>query len=237
MFYPEVWWGKMRAAYYLASVPEFLLADAEKILGQLTLAHGFTLEQLQRDAWATQIEVLNADLYGIDCGHILFEFVIPRMGKRADVVLVFEELVFVLEYKAGTNAFDRAAIDQVHDYALDLKNFHKGSHDTPIVPIVVATGAEGASQQDLCWAVDGVAQPLLVGSAGVRPIIDRCLEGGFTKSISFEEWLAAGYQPTPTIVEAAQALYQSHDVVEIARSDAGAKCLTSAPLGQTEGFS
>jgi len=41
-----------------------------------------------------------------------------------------------------------------------------------------------------------------------------------------QAWLESGYKPTPTIIEAAQALYRSHQVLEITRSDAGARNLT-----------
>ena len=50
------------------------------------------------------------------------------MGKRADVVIISEGHVFVIEYKVGADNFQKSAVDQVMDYALDLKNFHEGSH-------------------------------------------------------------------------------------------------------------
>ena len=70
-----------------------------------------------------------------------------------------------------------------------------------------------------------VAEPVLAGAADLQPIIDGCLAIGVGSPIDFDAWAASGYQPTPTIVEAAQALYQQHGVEEIARSDAGARNL------------
>lgn len=43
--------------------------------------------------------------------------------------------------------------------------------------------------------------------------------------VDVEVWERAPYQPTPTIVQAAQALYAQHSVEAISRSDAGAKNL------------
>lgn len=146
------------------------------------------------------------------------------MGKRADCVLLIGGVVFVLEFKVNSGAFDRHAIDQAHDYALDLKNFHRGSHTAAIVPILVATRATGGAS-DLIYAADQVAAPLQTGSAGLRDVIAKTLAVTKGGHLDPERWAASGYHPTPTIIEAAQALYQNHDVREIARSDAGAKNL------------
>jgi hypothetical protein len=95
------------------------------------------LDASQRNAWLTEISLLQQLGY-LDEGWIAFEFAIPRMGRRADVVLIVAGIVFVLEFKVGSDQFDAAAIHQVVDYALDLKNFHAGSHDRRIAPIVIA---------------------------------------------------------------------------------------------------
>ncbi len=52
--------------------------------------------------------------------------------------------------------------------------------------------------------------------------------------LDFVAWMTSGYKPTPTIIEAAQALYRGHRVEDITRSDAGAKNLseTTARLEQ-----
>src|SRR5690242_21863837 len=123
----------MKAAYYQGSLPAFLTANPAAILGELALSHGFALEQAQRDAWLEQIAIMKQSVQSLDYGHILFEFAIPRMGKRADVVLVLRRVVVVVEFKVGSSDFDRHAVEQVHDYALDLKNFHRGSHKLPVI--------------------------------------------------------------------------------------------------------
>jgi hypothetical protein len=127
-----------------------------------------------------------------------------------------------LEFKVGTEQFDNAALDQVVDYALDLKNFHSGSHDRPIVPIVVATGAPDIAYS-LSWADDKVAEPILSNGVGLGGLIkDISNQAAVGAEIDVQAWMSSGYKPTPTIIEAAQALYQGHRVAEITRSDAGA---------------
>ncbi len=211
----------MAVSYYSATLAEFMSQSPMEILGKLTRSHRHDLDHLQRDAWLLQIDILKDQLRPFPVGQIHFEFIIPRMGKRADVVLLIDGVVFVLEFKVHSSTFDRYAIDQAHDYALDLKNFHRGSHAAAIVPILIATRATAAAI-DIIYAPDRVAAPLQTGSAGIEDAIVMVLAMTRDRDLDHERWAASGYHPTPTIIEAALALYQSHDVKEIARSDAGA---------------
>ena len=131
----------MLLAYYEAPISSFLSEEPESILGKLTQQHHHDLEHKQRGAWLGQIAILKVQLAPFPEGYVFFELLIPRMGKRADCVVILSGVVFVLEFKVGANGFDRNAIDQVHDYALDLKNFHRGSHEAVIIPVLVATNA------------------------------------------------------------------------------------------------
>ncbi|NNC38729.1 MAG: DUF2075 domain-containing protein [Hyphomonadaceae bacterium] len=217
----------LQVAYYQASIETFNLASPESILGDLAHNNRFSLEGTQRDAWVSQVKFLQIELANQKSGEIFFEFSIPRMGKRADVVILIGGIVFVVEFKVGSKTFDTASIRQVHDYALDLKNFHRGSHDLPIVPVLIATRAEKVDPPQLEWAADNVATPLRAQSEGLLAIIKTVLAQVDTKCLDPHAWARSGYLPTPTIVEAAQALYQNHSVEEIARSDAGAKNLNA----------
>ena len=158
---------------------------------------------------------------------VLFEFTIPRIGKRADVVLVLHNKIIILEFKVGAILFDRGGIEQVHDYALDLKNFHSGGHDALIVPVLVATLAPEIPPQRLVWERDNVSEPLLANERNLGDLLLTIDANSPGPSIVPYKWLGAGYRPTPTIIEAAQALYQKHRIEEITRSDAGAKNLNS----------
>jgi schlafen family protein len=212
----------MNSSFYSSSIKDLVDQSPETILGHLAKQNSFSLEALQRNAWLAQISILQRELRDLESGWIAFEFAIPRMGKRADNIVLVGGLIFVLEFKVGTEQFDNAALDQVVDYALDLKNFHGGSHDRPIVPIVVATGALD-TVHSLIWADDKVAQPVLSNGAGLGALIkDISNQATIGAKIDVQAWLSSGYKPTPTIIEAAQALYQGHKVDEITRSDAGA---------------
>ena len=212
-------------AYYEADLATFLLATDHEVLGALAASHLFSLESQQRYAWQQQVEILRRSLRGYSSGQIYFEFAIPRVGKRADVVLLISGVVFVVEFKVGASTVTRSALEQVHDYALDLKNFHQGSHSVPIVPVALSTHAPEQAVQSLAWAADDVASPLHAAPGDLPNIIDAALLARSALPIDPLTWSRSGYQPTPTIIEAAQALYRDHDVSEIARSDAGAKNL------------
>jgi hypothetical protein len=212
----------MKRSYFQSTITDFLDTNENEILGELAKGHSPALEHLQRNAWISQIRHLKSVLgqpNPID-GYVLFEYAIPQMGKRADVVLLIEGTVFVLEYKVGEDSYQRNALDQALDYALDLKNFHEGSHGVPIVPILVATRAPDAPFE-VQWTSDGVAKPIRANAATLRAAIQA--GNDFPRAeVDAEAWLRSGYKPTPTIIEAAKALYKGHRVEEISRSDAGA---------------
>ncbi|MBT6202812.1 MAG: DUF2075 domain-containing protein, partial [Rhodospirillaceae bacterium] len=212
----------MPNAYYSSTIGEFRAAETKMVLGELARHHQFDLNQRQRDAWLGQIELLKDQLSGHEGGHILFEFTIPRLGKRVDVVLIIEGVVFILEFKVGESTHIRAALEQAHDYALDLKNFHEDSHRLPLVPLVVTPAAEDeAGLPSLKWAHDRVAEPQVVSGADLSAQLELMVSQVEFGEIDVQGWIASRYKPTPTIVEAAEALYRNHRVDEITRSDAG----------------
>jgi hypothetical protein len=162
-----------RIAYYEAEISAFLITDENALLGTLTKQHGFALEHQQKHAWVSQIQILKQYLPTNLNGWIYFEFSIPRMGKRVDVVIVTGGVVFVIEFKVGAHTFDKHAIEQVQDYALDLKNFHLGSHALPIVPILIPTGATSQVAGMALWGSDKVAEPICISPEVMGPTIDR----------------------------------------------------------------
>ena len=209
----------MERYYYGNTIANFLNDIETSIIGELTIAHNYELDELQKNAWAAQIRILKTQLYGLN-GFIFFEFTIPRMGKRADNIIIVEDCVFVLEFKVGSSTFDKHAIDQVIDYAVDLKNFHEGSHHVKIIPILISS--ESLENKILleCYE-DNVYKPLLVGKSGIRDAITNSNTND-KSAINPYDWASSRYKPTPTIIEAAQALYEGHEVNEITRNDAEA---------------
>lgn len=223
--------GPAARAWYRASTADFLRADTETILACLVESSGFDVLLTQRDAWLQQIAFLRGQISGFE-GSIFFEFSIPRMGRRIDVVLLIGSIVFAIEFKVGAETFDRYAIEQVWDYALDLKNFHRASHHLPIVPVLIATEASSLNVLAPHADADDVYRP--IATTQLRPLLQLLLSQRHGDAIDAQRWYEAPYHPTPTIIEAARALYAKHSVDEIARSDAGAENLrvTSGHLEQ-----
>jgi len=210
--------------WYGASIAEFVGSSAQEIIGQLTLNSSFDIDRTQAASWLTEIEFLQSTLSDL-AGSIFFEFNIPRMGRRIDVVLVSGPVVFAIEFKVGEKAFDHSAIDQVWDYGLDLKNFHEASHDASIIPILIATEATECPPADLHADADKVYRPVVVDPASFRGTLESALRAVTGVTVDAEVWSHASYHPTPTIVEAARTLYAQHSVEAIARFDAGAQNL------------
>jgi hypothetical protein len=211
---------------YKAKVNQFLVSQEDEILGQLANQHKFRqLEQQQINSWRRQIRELKQTLVGFSDATLLLEFEIPRIGKRVDGILILNGSILVLEYKVGAKTYDATSIDQAYDYALDLKNFHKASHHLTIVPVLIATDAPSKSPT-LEIGVDGIASPLLANSDNLLNVLNLLSTALPKVGLDADAWINSTYHPTPTIVEAAQALYKGHKVEEISRSDAGAINLT-----------
>lgn len=215
----------MSRAYYSAPVTEFLEEDENRILG-LLLAHvgNQNLRINARNAWQAQILILKDALGSLTEGYLYFEFAIPRMGKRADNVLVIRDAVCVIEFKVGASTY-APYVEQVVDYALDLKNFHKGSHGNKIFPILVCTAAPGC-ENELTAYPDKVFKPLFANAENLESVLHLPLTLSGVLAIEPEEWENSPYSPTPTIIEAAQALYRRHSVDDISRHSSGAKNLS-----------
>lgn len=213
----------MNRAYYSDSITSFLKKSYTQILGELADNNEFATELPQKDAWKFQIDYLQELLVG-QSGSIYFEYAIPRMGKRIDVLLIIKSIIFVVEFKVGEKEYPAYAIDQVWDYALDLKNFHETSHDKVIVPVLLATKAKQSdfflttSKQD-----DNLFDPVKSNTESLSSIIAHALQflDGHAQ-FNTEDWEKGRYQPTPTIIEAATSLYANHSVEDISRSDASA---------------
>jgi hypothetical protein len=221
----------MTRAYYSASSKELVAATLESIVGSLALQSPFEVNPAQRDAWVLQIRQLQGLARLIPDSHFFLEFSIPRMGRRADVVIVWRGVVYVVEYKVGATGYAGTALDQVLGYALDLKNFHETSHDLSIVPVLVATGAM-ARPVRVSWYEDRVAAPVSATPATLMDVMSAFTQAG-APTIDPSAWEAGRYKPTPTIIEAAQALYRNHSVEDITRNEAGAENLsvTAAYVG------
>ncbi len=216
----------MRKFYYSETCSRFLRADDNAILGEMGALNEFDLTLEQRDAWQQEITVMKQVVRELGGeGDIVFEYTIPRLGKRVDVVLLFGGIVFAIEFKVGSDEFLVNDKEQVWDYALDLKNFHEESRNRIIVPILVATEAP----DKVCSAGPGLFSvyddhvyfPLFANSARLLSLIQQVLaKEGAQAPIDSHEWLYSRYNPTPTIIQAASALYMNHSVEDITKHEA-----------------
>ena len=208
---------------YENSFNGFLAEDNHAILGLLCdKFHGSALTTTL-EAWQGEIVIMKDLLSQLDGkeGRIIFEYDIPRLGKRIDVVMLFKGIVFCLEFKVGETNILESDIDQVLDYALDLKNFHKFSEDKIIVPILVATNHTSFSTDIKTSGYDNrVVNPLVTGKSGLFNVLTSVLNAFPTEEPIDPNWIISPYAPTPTIIEAAKSLYENHSVTDITRHEA-----------------
>jgi hypothetical protein len=215
----------MKREYYSSTIKEFKLADPEWIWGQLLINDEFETTDLQKNAWRDEITIMKRQLSEITRGEIAFEYTIPRVGHRVDIVLIIDGTIFLLEFKVGDRDYKKTTDDQVMDYALDLKYFHEASNNKYIIPINVSTEAE-LTDPELVIMEDGISEVLHCNKHNVGRSIQMILDQLPIESLTMEEWINSRYAPTPTIIEAAQALYRNHSVEEISRKEAGAENLS-----------
>jgi hypothetical protein len=206
----------MNRSYYSDTIEKFNVTKPEEIIGQMAILSKFADELSQKSAWREEIRILQSVLSKYS-GGIYFEYSIPRMGQRIDVVLLIQSVIFILEFKVGEREFP------MH-YALDLKNFHETSHDKCIAPVLISTEAK-LSETLISFTSydDKLLSPIKCNKDLINNVIDKVLlineeENVIDKAV----WESGRYSPTPTIIEAAMALYSGHSVSEISRSDASA---------------
>lgn len=219
---------RLARAYYMASAGDFLAATDESVMASLLAASSFAVETTQRDAWQSQIQIMRTVLASAPAESLIaFEFAVPRMGKRIDVILVIGAVIYVLEFKVGELEYKSEAIRQVWDYALDLRNFHSTSHRATIAPVLVATAAKMGINPTVCKADhDGVIRPVFATPKNLPDVLRAVGDWCAGPQIDSAIWARGTYKPTPTIIEAALALYGGHKVEEITRREADAVNLT-----------
>lgn len=225
-------------AFYSNSISNFLKDNNKSIIGALTIKSGLAgfHQQLhtQTLSWDEEINVLKNTFTNTiiqnpqiaDFG-ILLEYPIARREKRIDVVIIANNIIIVVEFKVGKSEYSNIDKDQLLDYCLDLRDFHFESRDKIIVPILLATQGESI-ENTFIERLDFVKDVLIVNENTFGECLLQLLRfyDNYSNEISFNQWDGSDYSPTPTIIEAAQALYSGKSVIEISRSHAGKKNLT-----------
>ncbi len=215
----------MPKAYYDNTISGFLDTSDETILGRLMISDEFRTTIEQKNSWRSEIEILKRQLRHVPDGSIIFEYTIPRIGDRIDVTCIINGIIFAIEFKVNNTEYLPADEEQVVDYALDLKYFHEESEHRHVVPMLIATDAAPFGTTVTIFD-DKILDTILCNKDNIAEKINailRVIPQG--ESITTNAWINSRYRPTPTIIEAAQALYQKHDVKEISRNDAGAENL------------
>ena len=158
-------------SYYSATIAEFLQQSSSEIIG-IIHANDISAETTiqQSNTWESEVQILKDQLHSFSDGRIIFEYTIPRMGKRVDAVVLYKHIVFLLEFKCGDTEYRQSTYDQVYDYALDLRNFQKESHNKLLVPIMVSTRAK-AAKNEMCER-DRVIEPLRCNAGNIADMID-----------------------------------------------------------------
>lgn len=215
----------LERAFYHGKIDEFLKTDTNKILGLMGQCSGFDDLKTQRSSWYRQIDLLKKQLVDFPEGYIVFEYTIPRLGSRMDVVCIIEGVIFILEFKVGAKDFLKTDRQQVQDYCLDLQNFHQESTDRVIIPMLVSTAAD-SRKFSFSLMKNRIIDVIESNGENIGYIIEVVLKNCEEEEIQGEDWVESRYSPTPTIIEAAQAMYHNHSVEDISRVDGGTKNLT-----------
>lgn len=225
---------------FAGRVSEFRSLEEDALIGRLIDGVAATGVDGHRNAqiaaWREQIRILRGQLKGapFQDWFIVLEYELPRRARRPDVVLLHGGIVFVVEFKVGAEVHDAASRWQVQSYGMDLRDFHAGSHERVIVPVLCATRAERRGAED---GFPAVTEP------GVTEVVRAMGDDLGERLLSIEErarrddepiepqcWLASPYRPTPTIIEAAVRLYEGHGVRELSHRHAHNLDLTTAML-------
>lgn len=210
---------------YSASISEFISADIHSLLGVFHERYHGSALTTTHDAWEGEIRLLQTVLrpWKDEKAKIIFEYDIPRLGKRVDVILLLRGIIFCLEFKVGKADKASADLDQAMDYALDLKNFHKYSFDRQIIPILIPTAYKpfGPEFVKTHYHRD-VYYPLVCGAEHLQELLSMALKAAeqSDNDFLFDNWLKSRYEPTPTIIEAARSLYENHTVDNIKKHEA-----------------
>lgn len=217
---------KSTRCLYHSPINKFINENADSIFGKLDLNYHGETNTNTKEAWCEEIAIMQTVLqnWKYENGHIIFEYDIPRLGKRIDVVILLRGIIFCVEFKIGKSDVLQNDLEQVLDYALDLKNFHLLSRDRIIVPILVPTNySKSTTEFNMSVYDDDIYNPLITGKDGLQGLIRNVIDHAHVEDSDNNittDWIISPYSPTPTIIEAAKTLYENHTVEDITRHEA-----------------
>ncbi len=232
---PAVLAGAPVNSFYGARVAEFMAEDPRAVVGALTTRAALEYRGNQPEqarAWQREVELLSRAfnvLTGSGEWGLLLEYSLRRLGRRPDAVILAPGVIIVVEFKIGAERHAAHYVQQAEDYALCIRDFHDGSGRFVLVPIVCAELAPAviATQPSV---VEAVASPILANAHDLPDALRMAVSTGTreAETVSWRAFDSGPYNPTPTIVDAARAVYAGHSVAEIGRSDADGMALQRA---------
>lgn len=210
------------------SLSGFTLADDAQLLGELTYAVASTGIQSTRTAqietWKTQITHLKHSAYDLierreaaKDWHLILEYELPRRQKRPDAILLAEDVILIIEFKVGATTHDASSRWQVEDYCLNLRDFHGGSPGRAIVPVLCSTASPSVTNSPPT-SNSCVAPIQLTNADDLASVLLSAYSAQHDPNglpIDADTWVDAPYRPTLSVIEAAERLYENHDVREI----------------------
>ncbi len=222
----------MKQAYYHSSIEDFLKINDDEIIGKLNKAGTAFASQwtITTTSWDSSIQILRKScLELIEINpifknwHILLEYEIPRLLSRIDAVIIADDLIFVIEFKYDRRKYEVADIRQVEDYANDLLDFHLESKNKFIIPILLAPLAKTINKEYYLTSNSFIKKCLKTNAVNFSQTVNEAYLECHKNSNPFIDpykWEQSEYQPTPTIIQAAKALFAGQKVETITKSGA-----------------
>lgn len=221
------------AEYFSSTVKEFLGHSVESIQTKLHTSYaedGFSSQYTTATkAWASTLKCLNRDLINLtklipaaESWGLILEYPLYRLRIRLDLVLLSPAAIYVIELKTESTEYLSTDKRQVEEYALDLRDFHSGSREHVIYPILWCPERDDKNDAFEFSVTDSVASVICVGKENLTKAI-QVVESKSKKDRSFlslDEWLSSVYKPVPSIINAATAIFSNHGVREISNFDA-----------------
>lgn len=222
------------AAYYGCKVSELLNTNSAEIQSRLVSRYRvdgyFQLLSSQVLAWEESIPLIRSTLQDLvekrpvaTGWGVLLEYPLYRLRSRIDLALIASDMLFVIELKIGESVINAQDRNQVEEYALELRDFHRASHSLPMQPVLCCTELSNTKQVGAYKPAEQI-QPVVATSAkGLADVISEKFEAHLprlTTQIGIASWNNSQYEPVPTIIEAATSIYAGHNVKDISRSEA-----------------
>ena len=229
-------------ACYNKLVAEFLAEnDVDSLAHEIEKgADGFAATGKQWDVWEKEIQVLRSVLTDdFNDSRVIFEYTIPRIHCRLDVVLLHHGHVFVLEFKGHekqskrNNGVTKRNKQQVERYARYLKACHSLCHECTIFPILVGIDS---NRKEIATACDEfhVYEVSIADQKSLVDVINQlsAMEDG-SKTCPDKDysnwmvsWIDGAYSPSPNIIETTVNRFRNHKVDEIRSTGASANELS-----------